>query len=144
MKRLKKNRLFFLIRNNIYLKSFKQLKSKNIDYVITLNFFVIVMINWFKRMQKSLKKNCVSWRKNKILSFLQIIIFLTHWFLKLMQMLFFLYYLIIFEWILMLKKTFQHLLNLFKIFNKFSNILIFVIFFSFDEIVSFFINLIFC
>jgi len=45
MKKLKKSRSFFLIKNSTCLKLFKLLKSRNIDCIVTLNFFVIVMIN---------------------------------------------------------------------------------------------------
>ena len=143
MKRLKKNRSLFQMKNSTCLKFFKLLKLRNVDYIIMLNFFVIMMINWFKKIWKSSKKNYVSWKENRILLFLQIIIFLTYWFLKSMQMLFFLCYLTISEQISALKKAFQHLLSLFKIFNKFSNIFTVVIIFLFDKIMIYSVDLIF-
>ena len=45
MKRLKKNRLLFLMKNSTCLKLFKLLRSRNISYIIILNFFMIMMIN---------------------------------------------------------------------------------------------------
>ena len=59
MKKSKKNKSLFLIRNSICLKFFKLLKLKNINYVITLSFFMITVINWFKKVWKSSKKSCV-------------------------------------------------------------------------------------
>ena len=131
------------MKNSTCLKLFKLLKSKNINYVIIFNFFTIMMINWFKKMQKSSKKNCIFWRENKILLFFWAIIFLICWFLKSMWILFFSYCLIISEQISALKKIFQHLLNFLKMFNRFSDIFVVIIIFLFDKIIIYFINLIF-
>ena len=77
VRKLRRNRLFFLMRNSICSKFFKQLKLKNDDCIVMLNFFVNVTGNWFKKVWKSLKKSCMSWKKNKILLFLWIIILST-------------------------------------------------------------------
>ena len=40
-------------------------------FVIINNFLKSVMINWFKKMQKSLKKNYMFWKENRISSFFE-------------------------------------------------------------------------
>ena len=144
MRKLKKNRLLFSTRSSVCSRSFRWLKSKNVNYIIMLNFFMIIVINWFRRVQKSSKKSYMSWRRNRLSSLLQIIILLTHWFWRLMQMLFFLCCLMISEQILTLKKTSQHLLSLLKMLNRFLDIFTFIIIFLLDKIIIYFVDLIFC
>ena len=87
---LKRKKSLSVFVNSSFLRSWLNWVSSFYICINKRNFSRSVMINWFKRVWKSLKKSCVSWRRNRISSLLWMIVLLTCWFLRLMWMLFFL------------------------------------------------------
>ena len=102
---LKLRRNSFIFINNNFLKNWLSWASSFFVCINKRNFWKSRVINWFKRVQKFSKKNCMFWKKNRISSFLQAIFLLICWFLKSMWILFFSHCLTISEWILALKKV---------------------------------------